>query len=111
LAALRLNSLNRTPPTPDLPSFRTRRSSDLYPVLVPNMRGFERAVAAGAEAIAVFTAATDAFTERNIGMTVDESLVAFAPVLAAADRKSTRLNSSHGSISYAVVCLEKETLR
>src|SRR6476646_8468822 len=54
-----------------------------YPVLVPNTRGFERAKAAGARAIAVFTAATDAFTERNIGMTVDESLAAFAPVLAA----------------------------
>ena len=40
-----------------------------------------RAEAAGADALAVFTAATDAFTQRNIGMTVDESLAAFAPVL------------------------------
>ena len=55
-----------------------------YPVLVPNVRGLERAEAAGAEAIAVFTAATDAFTERNIGMTVAASLEAFAPVLARA---------------------------
>ena len=52
-----------------------------FPVLVPNMRGMERAEAAGARALAVFTAATDAFTERNIGMTVDASLEAFAPVL------------------------------
>ena len=52
-----------------------------FPVLVPNMRGMERAEAAGAQALAVFTAATDAFTERNIGMTVDASLEAFAPVL------------------------------
>ena len=37
------------------------------------MRGLDRAEAAGADAIAVFTAATDAFTERNIGMTVDAS--------------------------------------
>jgi isopropylmalate/homocitrate/citramalate synthase len=43
-----------------------------------------RAEAAGTDAIAVFTAASDAFTTRNIGMTVDESLVAFAPVLARA---------------------------
>ncbi|HUQ43314.1 MAG TPA: hydroxymethylglutaryl-CoA lyase [Candidatus Limnocylindria bacterium] len=55
-----------------------------YPVLVPNERGMARAEAAGAKALAVFTAATDAFTEHNIGMTVDESLAAFAPVLRRA---------------------------
>ncbi|MBM4409449.1 MAG: hydroxymethylglutaryl-CoA lyase [Chloroflexi bacterium] len=55
-----------------------------HPVLVPNLRGFERAKAAGATALAVFTAATDAFTRRNIGMTVAESLAAFRPVLAEA---------------------------
>ena len=55
-----------------------------FPVLVPNARGMERAEAAGARAIAVFTAATDAFTERNIGMTVAASLEAFAPVIARA---------------------------
>src|SRR5262245_13772984 len=55
-----------------------------YPVLVPNERGLVRAEAAGAEALAVFTAATDAFTRRNIGMTIDESLVEFEPVLRRA---------------------------
>jgi hydroxymethylglutaryl-CoA lyase len=55
-----------------------------YPVLVPNERGLDRAVAAGANALAVFTAASDEFTQRNIGMTIDESLVAFTPVLARA---------------------------
>ncbi len=55
-----------------------------YPVLVPNERGMARAEAAGASAIAVFTAATDAFTQRNIGMTVDQSLAAFEPVLRRA---------------------------
>jgi len=55
-----------------------------YPVLVPNMRGMARAETAGADAIAVFTATTDAFTAKNIRMTVDESLAAFAPVLARA---------------------------
>jgi hydroxymethylglutaryl-CoA lyase len=52
-----------------------------YPVLVPNERGMDRAIAAGANALAVFTAASDAFTQRNIGMTIDESLKAFKPVL------------------------------
>ena len=55
-----------------------------YPVLVPNLRGLSRAEAAGAEAIAVFTASSDAFARANIGMTVDESMAAFAPVLARA---------------------------
>ena len=55
-----------------------------YPVLVPNLRGLARAEAAGADAIAVFTATSDAFTTRNIRMTVAESLATFAPVLARA---------------------------
>jgi isopropylmalate/homocitrate/citramalate synthase len=55
-----------------------------YPVLVPNLRGMARAEAAGADSLAVFTAATDAFTQANIGMTVAESLAAFEPVLARA---------------------------
>ena len=55
-----------------------------YPVLVPNERGLDRAIAAGASALAVFTAASDEFTKRNIGMTIDESLAAFAPVLSRA---------------------------
>lgn len=61
-----------------------RREGIRYPVLVPNVRGMDRALAAGADAIAVFTAASDAFTQRNIGMTIDESLEAFAPVVASA---------------------------
>jgi isopropylmalate/homocitrate/citramalate synthase len=66
-----------------LPSLQ--RDADVrYPVLVPNVRGLGRAEAAGAREIAVFTAATDAFTTRNIGMTVDESLATFAPVLERA---------------------------
>jgi hydroxymethylglutaryl-CoA lyase len=55
-----------------------------YPVLVPNVRGMARAEAARADALAVFTATTDAFTSANIGMTVEESLAAFEPVLARA---------------------------
>ena len=61
-----------------------RRPGVRYPVLVPNMRGMERAVAAGADAVAVFTAASEAFAQANIRMTIAESLEAFAPVLAAA---------------------------
>jgi hydroxymethylglutaryl-CoA lyase len=65
---------------PEIP----RTSGVRYPVLVPNLRGLARAEAAGADSIAVFTAASDAFTERNIGMSVAQSLETFAPVLARA---------------------------
>jgi hydroxymethylglutaryl-CoA lyase len=68
----------------ELLSALPRRDGVRYPVLVPNLRGLARAEAAGVDAIAVFTAASDAFTTRNIGMTVAESLAAFAPVLARA---------------------------
>ena len=67
-----------------------RRLGVRYPVLVPNERGMARAEAAGADALAVFTAATDAFTQANIGMTVDASLAAFAPVLARAATSRAR---------------------
>jgi len=61
-----------------------RRPGVRYPVLVPNQRGLDRAEAAGVDAIAVFTATTDAFTQHNIGMTVSESLAAFRPILRRA---------------------------
>ena len=68
----------------DLLSVLQRRAGVRYPVLVPNLRGLARAEAGGADAVAVFTAATDAFTEANIGMSVEASLRAFVPVLARA---------------------------
>jgi len=64
--------------------FLRRRPGVRYPVLVPNLRGLERARAAGADAIAVFTAASEAFTRANINMSIAESLLAFAPVLQRA---------------------------
>ncbi|MFY9664875.1 MAG: hydroxymethylglutaryl-CoA lyase [Candidatus Cybelea sp.] len=57
-----------------------------YPVLVPNLKGYERARAAGADAIAVFTAASKRFTKRNINMTIDESLATFREVVRAGKR-------------------------
>jgi hydroxymethylglutaryl-CoA lyase len=63
-----------------LPRVR-RRPGVRYPVLVPNMRGMERAERAGADAVAVFTAASEAFNQRNIGMSIAESLSTFEPVL------------------------------
>src|ERR1700674_221517 len=51
----------------------TRLSTTSYPVLVPNMKGMERALAAGAHSIAVFTAASESFTRHNINATIVES--------------------------------------
>ena len=61
-----------------------RRPGVRYPVLVPNRRGLERAEEAGVDAVCVFTAASEPFTQANIGMSIAESLEAFAPVLARA---------------------------
>lgn len=55
-----------------------------YIALVPNARGLQRAQAAGVRAIAIFTAASDAFAQRNIGRTIAESLTAFAAIVRAA---------------------------
>jgi hydroxymethylglutaryl-CoA lyase len=44
-----------------------------FPVLVPNMRGLDRAIEAGVKSIAIFTAASETFNQRNINMTIDES--------------------------------------
>ncbi|MEO3847874.1 hydroxymethylglutaryl-CoA lyase [Streptomyces sp. B8F3] len=54
------------------------------PVLVPNIRGLERASALGARRVAVFASATETFARRNLNRTVDESLAMFAPVVARA---------------------------
>jgi len=61
-----------------------RRPDVRYPVLVPNARGLERAIAAEVDAICLITAATDAYVQHNIGMTIEESLAAFAPIAAEA---------------------------
>jgi hydroxymethylglutaryl-CoA lyase len=61
-----------------------RRPGVRYPVLVPNVRGMERAVAAGAREIAVFTAASEGFCEANVNMTIAQSLRTFQPVVQAA---------------------------
>ena len=62
----------------------TRKDGVQYPVLVPNERGLERAIAAGACEIAVFTAASDAFNLRNINCDITESLRRIEPVIATA---------------------------
>ncbi|KAB7770925.1 hydroxymethylglutaryl-CoA lyase [Xanthomonas sacchari] len=63
-----------------------------YPVLVPNLQGYERAAAVGVREVAVFTAASETFNRTNTNAGIDESLARFAPVLerAAADGVKVR---------------------
>ncbi len=70
----------------------TRRPGVRYPVLVPNLQGYERARAVGAEEVAVFTAASEAFNQKNINASIDESIERFLPVLerAKADNVAVR---------------------
>jgi hydroxymethylglutaryl-CoA lyase len=69
--------------------------------LVPNRKGMERAIAAGATHVAVFTAATDSFAERNIGKTVKQSLVEFQEVMALAREHAIQVR---GYVSTAFGC-------
>ncbi len=72
-----------------------------YSALVPNQRGLERALEVGIRRIAVFTAASESFTRKNIQMTIEESLATFAPVVRSAIEGGV---SVRGYVSTAFVC-------
>jgi isopropylmalate/homocitrate/citramalate synthase len=72
-----------------------------YPVLVPNMKGYEAARAAGADEIAMFAAASEAFSQKNINCSIAESLERFAPVMAAAKADGVKVR---GYVSCVLGC-------
>ena len=72
-----------------------------YPVLVPNEQGYERARAAGAGEVAVFTAASEAFNLKNTNAGIEESLRRFEPVLARAQADGVRVR---GYVSTVLGC-------
>ena len=78
-----------------------RRPGVSYPVLVPNEQGYDRALAAGATDVAVFTAASEAFNRKNINAGVDESIDRFVPVLARARADGVRVR---GYVSTVLSC-------
>jgi len=81
---------------------RIRRRPDVrYPVLTPNLRGFESALAAGADEVAVFVAASESFSQKNINCSIAESLVRIEPVFAAAAAQGVRVR---GYISCVLGC-------
>jgi hydroxymethylglutaryl-CoA lyase len=62
----------------------TRKSGVSYSALTPNMRGFEAALAAGVDEVAVFTAASESFSQKNTNCSIAESIARFQPVILAA---------------------------
>lgn len=72
-----------------------------YPVLVPNEKGMERALAAGVKEIAVFTAASESFNQKNINASIAESIERFMPVMAMAAKHSIQVR---GYISTVIGC-------
>jgi hydroxymethylglutaryl-CoA lyase len=78
-----------------------RRPGVSYPVLVPNLQGLERAIAAGVEEIAVFTAASDTFNRKNINATTAESLARIRALAAPALARGVRIR---GYISCVLGC-------
>jgi len=81
---------------------RIRRKSGVrYPVLTPNMKGFEAAQAAGADEVAVFVAASETFSRKNINCSIAESLERAQPIFAAAKAKGIRVR---GYISCVLGC-------
>ncbi|CAG0983954.1 hydroxymethylglutaryl-CoA lyase [Rhodocyclaceae bacterium] len=78
-----------------------RRPNVTYPVLVPNLKGFEQALAAGVGEIAVFGAASEAFSQKNINCSIAESLERFRPVAEAARSHNIRVR---GYVSCVLGC-------
>jgi len=71
-----------------------KRAGVRYIALVPNPRGLDRAISAGVGEIAVFTAASETFAQRNIRMSIDESLATFGGVIARAHASGMKVRAS-----------------
>ncbi len=81
---------------------RVRRAKGVsYAALTPNLRGFEDAMEAGADEVAIFGAASEGFSKANINATIEESLARFVPVMEAANAQGVRVR---GYVSCVVEC-------
>lgn len=78
-----------------------RRPGVIYQVLTPNMKGYEAARAAGAEAVGIFAAASESFSRKNINCSIEESIERFRPVVQAARRDGMKVR---GFVSVVVGC-------
>lgn len=78
-----------------------RKAGVTYAALTPNLRGLEGAIAAGVDEVAVFTASSEAFTQKNINCTIKESLERFMPVIEMAQANDIRVR---GYVSTVLGC-------
>ena len=78
-----------------------QRSGVTYAALAPNLKGFEAALAAGVQEVAVFAAASEAFSQKNINCSIAESLQRFEPLMAAAQEHGVKVR---GYISCVLGC-------
>jgi hydroxymethylglutaryl-CoA lyase len=79
----------------------TRKPGTIYSVLTPNMKGYEGALAAKADEIVIFSAASEAFAQKNINCSITESVERFIPVAKAAKQDGIRIR---GSVSCSFGC-------
>jgi len=79
----------------------TRKQGIRYIVLTPNQRGYDGAISANADEVAIFAAATETFSQKNINCSIEESLVRFEPVLEQAHARNLPVR---GYISCVVGC-------
>ena len=85
----------------DLMRRLVRRAGVNYPVLTPNLKGFEAALSAGATEVAVFAAASESFSQKNINCSIAESITRFDPIFAAAREHGIKVR---GYVSCVVAC-------
>jgi hydroxymethylglutaryl-CoA lyase len=78
-----------------------RKKEVTYAALTPNMKGFEAALAANADEVAIFGAASESFSQKNINCSIDESLERFVPIMAAAKQANIKVR---GYVSCTVGC-------
>jgi len=78
-----------------------RREGTIYSALVPNMKGFDAALAAGVDEVVIFAAASEAFSQKNINCSIAESIARFRDVAQAAKQNNLRLR---GALSCAFGC-------
>jgi len=78
-----------------------RQENVTYAALTPNIKGFEAAIAANADEVAIFGAASESFSQKNINCSIDESLQRFEPIMAAAKANDIRVR---GYVSCVVGC-------
>jgi len=78
-----------------------KREGTAYPVLVPNAKGMETAVRSGVKEVAIFTAASQSFTKKNINCTIEESLGRFADVMKSAKESGIKVR---GYVSCVMGC-------